>query len=246
MRTLVYIILIFSLASCSDDATISPLNSAGSGGSLARFTIDGDRLYVVNTSSLTTYDISQGMLTQTSTTDIGIGIETIFPYQGYLFIGANDAMYIYDISDSDNPTIVSTYSHFTSCDPVVVNGNYAYVSLRAESCGQFRGESVVEIIDVSDLSNPVLVNSLNSVLSPFGIGINGSTLYVCQGSIGLKIINVADPLMPVDIGTLDVDAYDVIITQNRIILTGADGIYQYDIINPGALQFLSKIAVGLK
>ncbi|HNP17736.1 MAG TPA: hypothetical protein PKL31_04805 [Fulvivirga sp.] len=246
MRGILYIIFLITICSCSgEESSIGPLNSSGAGGSLARFTINGNLMYVVNNTQLKTFDISQGNLSEIASVDLGVGIETIFPYGQYLFIGANDAVYIYSMEEGI-PTPISTYTHATACDPIVVNGNYAYVSLRVNSCGQFTGENVVEIIDISDISHPVLIKSLTDVQSPYGLGINGNALYVCQGTNGLKIIDVSDPKVPVDINSLAVNAYDVIITQNRVILTGGDGIYQYDISNSEALQFLSKIAVGQK
>ncbi len=47
-----------------------------------------------------------------------------------MFLGSTNGMYIYDISAPDTPKYVSELQHVTSCDPVVVDDKYAYVTLR--------------------------------------------------------------------------------------------------------------------
>lgn len=128
-------------------------SSGGTGGSMARFAITGDYLYAVDKQSLFTFDIAAPEPVQESRNDVGWSIETIFPYEDNLFIGSESAMYIYDITQPSDPVRLSVYSHFTACDPVVVEGNYAYVTLRSGNRCQ-RGVNRLEIIDVEDKLNP--------------------------------------------------------------------------------------------
>ena len=215
----------------------------GQGGSLARFTIQGNRLYIVNKTSLLTMDISTpSQVKQIHKTDIGLGIETIFPYQDKLFIGSEDAVYIYDFAKPDRPELLSRYQHITACDPVVAQGNYAYVSLRSGAGRCQRAVNLLEVLDISDVRNPKNVYSL-PMLNPHGLGVNGNNLFVCEGNFGLKRFDISNPTNPQETEFLqDVASFDVIPRSQTLIVTGKDGLYQYD-CSQTPMQKLSHIAV---
>ena len=71
------------------------INKVGVGGSFAKFTIYDDYLYTVKSDGLNTYKINNGMLEFRSQSNMGWGIETIFPYKDKLFIGSNSGMFIF-------------------------------------------------------------------------------------------------------------------------------------------------------
>jgi hypothetical protein len=111
-------------------------------------------------------------------------IETIFPHKQNLFIGSSSGMYILDISDPASPSKISTYQHIRSCDPVVVDDQYAYVTLRSGTiCQGFTNQ--LEVIDISDLTAPTLLQTY-PMTNPHGLGVDGKTLFICDGSDGLK------------------------------------------------------------
>ena len=57
-------------------------------------------------------------------------VETIFPFKDKLFIGSQNGMFVYNINNADNPSLVGQFSHVQSCDPVIADDDYAYVTLR--------------------------------------------------------------------------------------------------------------------
>jgi hypothetical protein len=82
-----------------------------------------------------------------SKTEIGINIETIFPYQDKLFIGSSSTMYVYSLSDPTRPTQLgkAEYTIRMSCDPVVARDSVAYATLRSTGrCGG--GQSALVVI----------------------------------------------------------------------------------------------------
>lgn len=231
------------LFSCSDGDSVSP-SGTGQGGSMARFATVGDYLYVVDSRTLHTYDItSSADPVKLKDIELGVNIETIFPYQGKLFIGSQNGMHIYDITVPEEPVFLSTYWHVTSCDPVVVQGNLAYVTLRTDnSCA--RGVNRLEIIDISDPTFPQMVSSFE-MENPFGLGIDDTTLFVCEGNMGLKVLNVADPHNIKTIGNFsDLHAFDVIPSHKNLILTGRTGVFQFDYSNPEKLKLNSKMLIS--
>ncbi|MGM0460425.1 MAG: LVIVD repeat-containing protein [Bacteroidota bacterium] len=217
-------------------------NGGGVGGSLARFAINNGYLYAVDHTDLITFSIQSGSTNKINQNSIGWAIETIFPYNDNLFIGSESAMYIYELGDPSAPQQLSVYWHATACDPVVVEGDYAYVTLReSERCPQ--GVNRLEVVDVADLSNPKKAGFYN-MISPHGLGIDDGRLFVSEGEHGLKIMDATDPL---NIQLLrhieDIEAYDVIPFNNVLMVTGDTGIIQYDYSDIEDLIHLSTIPV---
>lgn len=239
---LIIIVVGLSYSACeqSDGSLVS---STGTGGSLARFTIGNDYLYVVSREELKPFDISDPWSPEKQNEiQLGRDIETIFPYQDHLFIGAETGMHIYNIDDPKNPKYISSYAHVRSCDPVVIQGNYAYVTLRANmQCGG--ALNVLEVIDISNLSTPQNVNTIN-LQSPYGLGIDGTNLYVCEGKNGIQAFDATDPVkVKKDTIYKDHHATDVILNNGVMIVTGEEGVYQYDYITDDTLELLSQIKI---
>jgi hypothetical protein len=123
----------------SKSSDVAPGSQTGVRGSMASFAITGNTLYIATKQSLDVYDISQAEFpVKTAKTELGVGVETIFPYRNNLYIGANDGMYIFDNTQPKSPRLLTKYSHIMSCDPVAVQDNFAYVTLRVGTeCRQF-------------------------------------------------------------------------------------------------------------
>jgi hypothetical protein len=232
----------------SAKAAIAPGTGSGSGvgGSLARFTIAANHLYLLDGGDLRTIDVSVETDPVAKTrTQLSWDIETIFPYKSNLFIGSSSGMYILDISSPETPVFISNYQHMRSCDPVVVDDHYAYVTLRSGNfCQGFVNE--LQVIDISDLTAPKLVNTYPMV-NPHGLGIDNQTLFICDGDDGLKVYNVSDVKKIAENQIShhqDIHALDVIPLNNVLMMLGRDGIVQYDYSNPADLKILSKISVS--
>jgi hypothetical protein len=238
--------LTLTLGGCSSDTEKSELNpQTGVGGSMARFAITGNTLYLVSRETLEVYDITDGSSpVKAVSKNMGLGIETIFPYQNHLFIGANDGMYIYNNQAPQNPALLSKYTHIQSCDPVVVQGKYAYVTLRGGvACRVWFSQSSLDVVDVSNPANPIMINS-QQMLSPYGLGVSGNRLFVCEGDNGLKVMDITEPASPVMKNHLkDLTSYDVIVRNNTLIVTGKKGLFQYQYNEEDNMELLSKIPV---
>lgn len=230
--------------SANTNSTGGGNSNIGIGGSMARITIYDNYLYIVDQSNLQTLDISSPSNPRPwNKINIGWNIETIFPYGDKLFIGSMTGMFIYDNSTPWNPTRLCQFTHARSCDPVVANDKYAYVTLRQGTrCGG--GQNQLDILDITKITNPVLLRSY-PMQGPQGLGVDGTTLFICDGVAGLKVFNVEDPK---NIQLLDWESdfkpYDVIPLGRVAILSTSDGIYQYDYINPKDLKLLSKISIS--
>jgi hypothetical protein len=229
-------------------AAIAPGNGSGPGvgGSMARFTINQSHLYTLNGAEVQSIDISDVSAPQlVGKLVIDWSMETIFPYKNNLFIGSREGMHILDLSNPAAPERISTYAHVRVCDPVVVQDDIAYVTLRSGTqCEGFTNQ--LEVIDIHDLSNPTLVKTY-AMSNPHGLGIDAGTLFICDGDAGLKVFDASD-INVIDQNQLahysNINAYDVIPFNNTLVMTGADGIFQYDYSDPSHIKYLSKINVA--
>jgi len=232
------------VAGCSmSEKSDSGGNFTGKGGSLARFTIAGNYLYTVDQSSLHTISLADAdHPIRVSDKSLGIYTETIFPYQNSLLLGTETGMFVFDLSDPANPQQSAYFQHIRSCDPVVAQDGYAYVTLNTSNQRCFNGMNELQILDISNLNAPVLIKTIN-MTKPLGLDIDNDTLYVCDD--GLKVINVADKQNPVQINYFsDIQAQDVIHQQDRLIVIGSNGLYQFR-QTIGGLQKISTISIEL-
>ncbi len=235
----------FSSNSSQTETVTAPVSQTGIGGSTARFTIAKDFLYAIDGSLLAVTDISNAVQ-PVRKTDITLSwwAETLFPTESNLFLGTRAGMYIYDLTAPASPTLVGQYEHIESCDPVVVEGNYAYVTLfDGSSCHM--GTNELQVLDISNLVNPTLLTKY-PMTNPHGLGIDQSTLFVCDGNDGLKIFDASD------VNTIsshlvahypNINALDVIPYGKTAMMIAADGLYQYDYSNLNDIRFLSKMEV---
>lgn len=222
----------------------SDSGSGGISGSTARFIIVGDYMYTVDNSSLLSFEFSDGNPPSFVTrNNIGWGIETIFPLQDKLFIGSTSGMYIFSLDNPASPSKLSTFEHARACDPVVVEGNTAYVTLRdGNTCNGFTNQ--LDVIDITNLTNPKLIKSY-SMANPHGLSVHNGTMYLSEGIHGLKILDVNDAQKVKEVSwDKNAASTDVIyLGNNHLLSIGSDGFYQYDVTDPKNIKQLSFIPV---
>ena len=218
----------------------------GKAGSLARFAASNGHLYAVDDQNMQVFDITQSANpVPGNELTIGFLIETIFPYKDKLFIGSQSEMFIYDNANPANPAFVSSFSHATSCDPVVANDTLAYVTLRSGNTCQGT-QNQLDVLDIRDVYNPWLMMSYQ-MQNPHGLGIDANVLFLAEGEHGLKVFDTSDSYA-IDQHLLahfeDIHAYDVIPLNGVLIVIGDDGIYQYDYADLNDIRLLSKLTVA--
>lgn len=222
---------------------------AGVGGSMARFMLNEQYLYIIAIpSKLKTVSVaSASQMSIVDSIDVPRNMETLFMLGNSLFVGTTTGLLIYDLANPVKPVQISSYDHVTACDPVVADGPYAYVTMRTGTvCSN--GQNLLEVIDISSITNPYLVKSY-PMFNPHGLGVDGNLLFVCDGTAGLKIYDKSDPLAIITHQVAhypDFDTYDVIPLNHILVLVGESGIYQYDYSDPGNIIQISHIAIVKK
>ena len=215
----------------------------GTGGSYAKFQIYDNALYTLDDYKLNTFNITDyNSISKVSETWLGgwFGgeLETTFILKEYMFIGATNGMHIVGLQDEFNPIYASSFTHSTGCDPVVVEGNTAYITVRGgNTCGAI--EDQVNIIDVTDINTPIEYSTY-FLSSPYGLGIKNHILYVCNDS-GINVFDAQNPNEIVLQNTIETTSKDVIPLSSHLIAVGENVIHQYNYTDNFGLELISTL-----
>jgi hypothetical protein len=243
------LVSLFALSACYEGGSSgSSANgtSSGTGGSTARFTIQNNHLIVIEWRSIIVYSLlvpNDPIEVYRIYTNGGV-LETVFPYkENLLFVGSQNGSFILELDESGRLTGIASISHTRSCDPVVVNDTQMFVTIRSAGrvCGGASISNRLLVYDISSLSNPI--ETANIVINqPFGLGLQGNTLYVCYAD-GLKKFDVSSgtPELLNDYQSISCD--DLIPNGENLVLTGQYGISQVNSEN-GVMRILSEIQKG--
>lgn len=241
--------MLMALACAAESGSPSP--TPGRSGSTARFAVHGDYLY-----TLSVKDLSEGLSTtqpngpivknsslpiirsfhiataeepqQASETAVIDRPETLFVDGNQLYVGAEIGMQIFAIGSAGELEEKSQMKHLRACDPIVTEQNRAYLTLHGSpSC---RGSvNELQVIDIQNPQAPTVLGTL-PMNAPYGLAVNAGTAYVCDGPVGLRLIDVKDAKAMREVAAIPEDVcMDVILHENRLISTGFAGVTQYDI-----------------
>ena len=242
-KIILYSFLLLVIACGKDSGSAMITSNNGQGGSMARFAVVGDYLYAVDRTSLHAISLSDNALDKVGITDLGMGVETIFPFQNQLFIGSETGVFLFDVSNPTRPVKQDEVEHVYSCDPVVTDGTYAYATLRNNTtCRWNQGSSELLILNVSDPGNASIVGTLG-LFEPYGLGLDSEYLFVCDE--GVKMYDRSTPSSPYLITSITgFQAYDVIVIEGdkRLLVSADDGIYQFSYAQEN-FDELSKISI---
>jgi hypothetical protein len=213
-------------------------------GSMARFALIGNYLYTVDDTYLNVFNIANSNDPSfLNKTQVDWHVETIYPFKNNLFVGSNNGMFIYDINSSPgNPAKVGEFTHARSCDPVIADDDYAYVTLHSgTTCLGYNNQ--LDVVKLNDLTNAALVKTYN-LTSPHGLSKDGNLLFICDGTDGLKVYdaaNVQDLKLIKEVG--GIETYDVIAWNKIALVVAKDGLYEYSYADVSNIHLVSKITI---
>ena len=225
-----------STTATTEGANFGEVSTAGS---MTRFLPIDRYLYTINFNELVLFSIAEDYRpSRFARLDTGTQAETLFQLNDLLFVGSTTGMLMYDVASPSNPDYINSINHFRSCDPVVADADYAYVTLRGgTNC--FTETNELQIIAISDPQNLEVV-SRQVMFNPHGLAIHEDFLIVCDGGAGLKVLNVEDRVNPEVVTTESIPfAYDIIVDYPNAVVVGEGVIYQY---NLSALPEITKTA----
>jgi len=207
----------------------------GVGGSMARFGLYQNMLYVVNNSSLLSFKLNTNSdAVLANTTYVNWNVETIFISDNHMFLGTQNGMIIESLEVPESPSQVGSFAHMTSCDPVVIKGDLAFVTLRGGTPCHGGTTNELDVIQMSNSYSVFTLLKSYPLFGPQGLGIDGDLLFICDGDAGLKVYNASDSLA-IDQHLVAsfplINATDVIPVNNYLFMIGASGFTLYDYSN---------------
>jgi hypothetical protein len=230
------------LANTSTAPGIKSGNNTGVAGSMAGMVLMNNYLYAISEMhSLGIVDVSNASHPKLDSSFFaGFDLETIYPLEDKLFLGSAIGVFMYDVSNPEQPVSIGNFEHGTACDPVIADSNYAYVTLHSGSaCGGDKNE--LDVVNVQDLANSKLVKTYN-LSKPTGLSKDGDLLFVCDDT-NIKVYNAANPAGLVLLQQITSNKpYDVIAANKKLIVVDDNGISQYDYSNIRNIRMLSFIA----
>ena len=154
-------------------------------------------------------------------------------YKNYAFIAdGEEGLKIVDISNPDNPFLVSTYKDDGSgyCINVTINKNYAYLAY----------DKKVIILNVSNPSSPSFVSSISTKWAVDTTVLN-NLLYIADGDAGIKIVNVSNKQKPKIIYSLKTNfAHHIELKDNYIFIADDESIKILDDKNYKIIKEIKK------
>ncbi len=200
----------------------------GRTGSKARFALGGDHLYTLGRDRITVFSLAEPAAPRpVATQAVEFEAETLFLHDSLLYVGTRRGMWIYDVSRPERPRRLGGHQHLYACDPVVVDGARAYVTL-STGAGCRRGVNELRIYDVTDPRYPQLRRTV-PMHRPGGLGVDRGFLFVTNGRLGVDVFDVRAPLAPRRVARLEtLQGYDVIPNDGVLVVSAEDGIYQFD------------------
>jgi len=152
-------------------------------------------VYVCSNSGLHVVDASNPLSTRTAGfLPIGIGSMSWadIAFQGsYVYIARDDFFEVVDVSEPSNPRMVGECGIDDLPMDVAVSGDLGCIG----------GQSRVSVLNISDPTHPVLVGTwCDSLGTPWGVALCDSWCYVADGWQGLRVVSLADPANPSEVG----------------------------------------------
>jgi len=136
--------------------------------------------------------------------DVDIEDLSVSGSYGYAVSMFDRRMYITEISDPQDPMVLSSVDFAQEPQSIFVSGRYAYVVTA------FRVGNGLFVFDVADPRNPVQVGSMLcdfaqdlSCSTPLDIYVSGDRVYLADFGSGIVIVDISDPARPVVVGKVE-------------------------------------------
>lgn len=152
-----------------------------------------------------------------------------------------------DVSDPEAPVVLG---RFLVEDAVVmsvdVEGDYAYVPAQRPTVFGERGS--LQIVDVSDPSNPVGVGAVTG-RSFYDVHVEGTTVYAAALGGGLRIYDATDPANPAELGFVTISGGSALSVAKdgdiAYVAAGGAGLRAIDVSDPTAPTVVGTFSVDL-
>lgn len=186
--------------------------------------------------------VVSGPLSVAGNLAVDAGPHGIYLQGRYLYIAnvGSDTMSIVDVSNLNNPVLVSTLSGLSNPRAISVQGRYAYVT--NSDIG------TMSIVDIANPSNPAIVGTLSGISTPISLYVQGRYAYVLNDDTDLlAVVDISNPSNPAVVGTLGgIDAFVVRVqgTYAYVVENGTPQMKIIDVSDPTNPALAGAIALS--
>ncbi len=123
-------------------------------------------------------------------------------------------------------TLAGSYDTAGEAWDMVLSGNHAFVADYS---------SGLQIVDISDLANPVLAGNYDTSGQVRGLAVSGDHAFLADGSPGLLVVDISDPTNPTLAGSYNTadNAFDVVVSgDHAFVADRLSGLQIIDISDP--------------
>jgi uncharacterized repeat protein (TIGR02543 family) len=164
--------------------------------------VAGDSAFIVDTKSeadgLKVLDISNfSNITKVTRIETPYDIYGLAISGDYAYLPAwNNGVRVFDISNPSDTHEVASCEDLQRARDIVIDGQFAYVA---------DAQDGLKILDISVPTNPTLVSAWDTEGYVYAVAVQGNYVYVSDlyWWSGLRVIDIADPLNPFEVGYLD-------------------------------------------
>ncbi len=158
------------------------------------------------------------------------------------FLG--DSIYVYNIADPTNISLVSTFStNINNPKKAFIKGQYMYVA-------QNNATSPLNIIDISNPSALASVDVEATATAGLALAVNGSYAYVSDDVSSIYVMNISNPSAIVEVTSVFSDAgvEDLVVQGRRMYGISNQGatskLVTFDISNPALPVLIESVTTG--
>lgn len=161
--------------------------------------------------------------------------------QNYIYFSDQNGLWVADAANpSGFPSGFSAYPQGGRSQSIAITDTYAFVS---EAGYKSTTTSIVRVTDVSNPVSPTQASSFDTpYMDTFHVAVVGNYAYLADGVNGLRIINIAVPNYPYEIGFFDTPglAFEVAISGTLAYVSdGSEGVQIINISDPTNPAYLS-------
>ncbi len=190
------------------------------------------------TGTLSAFNFKTNPIATHATTDIANEIKLAGPLNNLALLATDAGMDIFDISNPQLPTLLSTFPTNNTAVGIDAAGTIAYIA--AHQAG-------LDIVDFSDPTNPTLITNFDSGRSTQDVQIVDNLAYVVDRIDGLNILDITDPSNPQLLSITNTPGWasDITIYQNgdqrlAIMPHGRFDLQILDVTDPSAPAIISS------
>jgi len=168
----------------------------------------GNTFYTLDSlNNLASFNFKTNPIATHATSDIAYEIKLAGPLNNLALLATDAGMDIFDISNPQLPTLLSTFPTNNTAVGIDAVGSIAYIATH---------QAGLDIVDFSDPSNPTLITNFDSGRSTQDVQIIDNLAYVVDRIDGLNILDITDPAAPQLISITDTPGWasDITIYQN--------------------------------